>query len=499
MASFAHSRGVRDPSSIRKLPPPAALTAEKPAPHSIAAEQALLGAVMVNNRQLDDAETLRPEYFYVPLHAAVFEAIEHLINERGVEANPIAIRERLRNTSFDADNDLFPHLKTIFEHAGFTADVKSLTEVIHTAYVQRQLIALSDTLRREAERASTPELTSALVAEAGDELYRLDTTGTASTLRNARESLREMIVQAERAKSLGGGVIGVASGFTDLDNLLGGLQRSDLIILGARPSMGKTSLLLNIAQRVAANKSRGEQFGAPVGMFSLEMSAEQLMQRMAASAAAINSQQIANGRLSDADFGRLAKAAASLGNLPFVIDDAAGLTIQQLRARARQMKRQHGIGLLIVDYLQLLTAPGRRNDQNRVQEVTDISQGLKQVARELDIPVLVASQLSRNLESRDNKRPLLADLRESGSIEQDADVCMFLYREEYYLSRQLGGASEEKAGGDQERRRIIELKEQIKRNKGVTELIVAKNRKGPTDCINLLFHPETTTFTAANV
>jgi replicative DNA helicase len=355
-------------------------------------------------------------------------------------------------------------------------------------------MALGDGLRREAEAAATEDAAAAIVSEAGDELYRLSDAGTMNTMRTARESMRDMLAETERARVAGGGITGVATGFTDLDRLLGGFQRSDLIIIGARPSMGKTSLLLNIAHHAADRMLRGERGGGAVGMFSLEMSKTQLMQRLVAGAAGIDSQHIANGQLSDSDFGSLLRSAGDLAELPLIIDDAAGLTIQQMHVRARQMKRKHGVGLIIVDYLQLMRSPGRRADQNRVQEVSEISQGLKQIARDLDVPVVVASQLSRYVETRDNKRPLLSDLRESGSIEQDADIVMFLYREDYYIERALGGASESDAANDAERRKLIEMKDRLEKSRGVTECIISKNRKGPTDTVRLLFKPKTTTF-----
>lgn len=455
----------------------------------------MLGAIMVRNALYDELEgTLRPEHFYVPLHAAVFEAIEHLVNVGGVEANPISIEARLKESTFGKQGNLYPHLSEMFTSAGFAGDIRSVAQVVQTTYVQRMLMGLGDSIKLEAQGATTPEAAAAVVAQAGEELYRLGDTGSASTMRTAREGLQAVILQAERAKSAGGGLIGVSTGFPDLDRVLGGLQRSDLIILGARPSMGKTSLLLNIAYQAARRRMAGDEGGCAVGMFSLEMSLEQLMQRVVASAAGVNGQLIANGHISDASMGKLVGAAGGMADLPLIVDDGAGLTIQQIHSRARQMKRKYNIGLLVVDYLQLMRAPGRRNDQNRVQEVSEISQGLKQIARELDVPVLVASQLSRNVESRDNKRPLLSDLRESGSIEQDADVVAFLYREEYYLSRALGGASESDASNDAERRKLIEMKDRLERSRGVTELIVSKNRKGPTDTVRLLFQAETTSF-----
>ena len=465
-----------------------ALPGNVPPPHSVAAEQALLGLLMVNNRQLDDlGGSLIPAQFYVPLHAAIFEAIEKLVG-RGREANPITVRELLRGTPFDDDQSLMPHLTGMFENAALGQDVKSLAEIIHTTYLQRQLMGLGDALRVQAATAhKTEEATQVLDAVSG-ELFKLAETGRGTvTTRNLRDPLIEVIKRAEEARKSGTGLTGVTSGFTDFDNLLGGLQKSDLIILAARPSMGKTSFAINVAQNAAMAKLRDGNNGCAVGVFSLEMSADQIAARMLSSAANISAQQLSNGHLSDADFRRLAEASGHLAELPFFIDDTPQLSINALRARARRMKRQYGIGLLIVDYLQLMVGSKSSSADNRVQEVSEISQGLKTVARELNIPVIALSQLSRAVEGRDNKRPQLSDLRESGSIEQDADLVVFLYREEYYLSRQLGA---DEAMDDKTQK----LREQLEQSKGKCEVLISKNRKGPTGVVTLLFHGETTTF-----
>lgn len=464
-------------------------------PHSVQAEQALLGTIMVNNRLYDDLYgRLEADHFYVPLHGAVFGAMEAIINGRGGEANPITIRERLRGTSFDADEKLFPHLSSMFENAAFAGDARSLADVILTAFKQRQLMGLAENLHAKARDAARPEDVDGVVESAGSELFRLSEAGGHKTgARGMRENLIEVIKQAEAAKASGAGITGIASGFAELDRLLSGFQRSDLIILGARPSMGKTSLLLNIAHWVAGRQLRNEPHGAPVAVFSLEMSAEQLTQRMLAAEAGVASQRISSGQFSDADFDDMVGSADKLQSLPLYIDDTPGLSITSLRARARQLKRKHGIGLIIVDYLQLLTAP-IRGDYNRVQEISLISQGLKHVARELDVPVIAASQLSRQVDSRDNKRPQLSDLRESGSIEQDADVVCFLFREDYYLSRMVGAGDDTSGGSEMDRRKLAEAQDRLDAVRGITELLVSKNRKGPIDTIKLLFDGGTTTF-----
>lgn len=458
------------------------------APHSVAAEQALLGLLMVNNRQLDDLSgALLAEHFYVPLHAAIFDSIEKLIN-RGREANPITLRETLRGTPYDDEQTLLGHLTGMFENAGLGQDVKSLAEVIHTTYLQRQLMGLGDTLRSQATSAHRRDEAQQVLESISGELFRLAETGAGSTtVRGLRDPLIEVITRAEQARKDGSGITGVSTGFIDIDNLLGGLQKSDLIILAARPSMGKTTFAVNIAQNAATKLLTGGAAGAAVGVFSMEMSADQLAARMLASAAGISSHQLSNGHLSDADFRRLTEAAGQLAELPFYIDDTPQLSVNALRARARRMKRQYGIGLLVVDYLQLMTGTRSGNSDNRVQEVSEISQGLKTIARELNVPVIALSQLSRAVENRDNKRPQLSDLRESGSIEQDADLVVFLYREEYYLSRQLGAdeSMDEKT---------LKAKEKLEQVRGKTEVLISKNRKGPTGVVTLLFHGETTTF-----
>ncbi|HEX2842109.1 replicative DNA helicase [Hyphomicrobium sp.] len=459
-------------------------------PHSSQAEMALLGAIMVNNRFYDELEgTLKAEHFYVPLHAAVFEAIEEVINGRGGEANPITISQRLQGTQFDADKGLFPHLSGMFENATLAGDAKSLAEVIITSFRQRQLMGLAESVHTQVRATSRPEDVEAMLEAVAGEVFRLTELGGKSTARDMRQNLIEVIRMADAAKRGGTGITGIASGFVDLDQLLGGFQNSDFIVVGARPSMGKTSLLLNIAQTAATRFLQDEDNSAPVGVFSLEMSATQLTQRLVANAVNICATKLGNGQINDADMTRIVGAAENLYKLPLIIDDTPGLSISALRSRAREMKRKHNIGLIIVDYLQLMHSP-IKGDFNRVQEITQISRGLKLIARELDIPVIAASQLSRSVESRDNKRPLLSDLRESGSIEQDADVVLMLYRGDYYLSRAASGD----AASDADRKSIAEAQQQLEAVCGITELIVAKNRKGPTDTVKLMFDGGTTTF-----
>ena len=458
------------------------------APHSVAAEQALLGLLMVNNRLYDDLQgALLAENFYVPLHSAIFSSLERLIN-RGREANPITLRETLRGTPFDDDATLLSHLTGMFENAALGQSVSSLAEIIHTAYLQRQLMGLGQAMAQQAGQAHRPEEAQQVLDSTSGELFRLAETGRSSTtVRGLRDPLIEVLKRAQEARASGSGLTGVSTGFVDIDAMIGGLQKSDLIILAARPSMGKTSLAVNIAQNCAIKRLRGEANGAAVGVFSLEMSADQLAARLLASAAGISSHNLTNGHLSQGDFARLNAASTELAELPMYIDDTPQLSINALRARARRMKRQYGIGLLIVDYLQLMVGTTRGGESNRVQEVSEISQGLKTIARELNVPIMALSQLSRAVEGRDNKRPQLSDLRESGSIEQDADLVIFLYREEYYLERQLGAS-------DDNDEKTLKMREKLAQTKGKTELLISKNRKGPTGVVQLMFQGDTTTF-----
>lgn len=461
----------------------------------MAAEQAVLGALLLNNTLIDDiTDELTPQHFHDPLHAAVFDAIAR-ITQRGREATPISVRQALGGTPFNNDEALYSRLSGFFDSASKATDLAGFAEIIRTAYNQRRMVALGNDMRQQAAAAANKQETLTLIQNAGDALFTLAEAGASNgVFRGMRESLIAVMKSAEAARKNGSGLSGLATGFTDLDTLLGGLNRSDLIIIGARPSMGKTSLLINIAQEAARRQAEGHDNGAPVAIFSLEMSAEQLTQRILSAACGISTQNLANGMLSDGDFSRIAVAANQLAELPLYIDDTPALSITALRSRARRMQRKYGIGLFIVDYLQLMTAPAKGNDQNRVQEISQISQGLKNIARELNVPVIAASQLSRQLENRDNKRPQLSDLRESGSIEQDADLVWFLYREEYYLSKQLGAADLSLAANDKERQALSDAKDRLDKLRGVTELLISKNRKGPTDTIKLLFHGQTTTF-----
>ncbi len=373
---------------------------------------------------------------------------------------------------------------------------------MHDLYLRRQLIDLGEDVVNGAFGSDVDETALSQIEVAEKKLYDLASSGqTEGGFRPFRAALTEAMVAAEAAYSRAGQLTGVATGLFQLDQLLGGLHRSDLVILAGRPSMGKTALATNIAFNAvkAYREEHGEDGkpkavdGAVVGFFSLEMSAEQLANRILSEQAGISSEKIRKGELISSDFDKVLAISHELEHLNLFIDDTPALSIAALRTRARRLKRTHGLGLLVVDYLQLLNPSGKSRQENRVQEVSEITRGLKTLAKELDVPVLALSQLSRAVEQREDKRPQLADLRESGSIEQDADVVMFVYREEYYLTR-----TEPTRRAEENDQRFNERhdawKQRCEQTYGKAEVIVAKQRHGPTGIVRLSFEGAITKF-----
>ena len=438
-------------------------------PQNFEAEQALLGAILVNNESWRQAqEILLPEHFADPLHGRLYEALGRLI-ERGQVVNAFALK-----TYAEQDDGLKSvggpaYLARLMVHSVHAVNVPAVARTVKDCHTRRGLIAaLSDGLAAAYDTAH--ELSGGEQVEAVERrLYEIADGMTGQGFRSGKAVLVDAVKAAEIAHTRPGGMTGLATGFRDLDELMGGLHRSDLLVLAARPSMGKTALATNIAFAAARN-------GEGVGIFSLEMSSEQLVTRMLAERVGVPSERIRRGQLSTPEMDRVIASSAEMEALPFWIDDTPALTIAGLRTRARRLKRQQKLDLIVLDYLQLIDG-GKRRTENRVQEVSEITRGLKTLAKELDVPVLALSQLSRAVESRPDKRPQLADLRDSGSIEQDADVVMFIYREEYYLER----------GSDADRARLGEVA-------GKAELHLAKQRHGPTGLVHLNFDGATTRF-----
>jgi replicative DNA helicase len=471
-------------------------------PYNIEAEQALLGAILINNvAYLRVSEFLQPEHFGNAVHGRIFAAIGKLL-DRGQIANPVTLKNL-----FDQDGALTEiggaqYLGRLAGAAATIINAEDYGRAVHDLHLRRELITLGEDVVNDAFKQDLDDPAREQIERAEKKLFDLATTGQAEGgFRVFSATLTSAINNAEAAFKRSGKTVGVATGFVDLDRKLGGLHRSDLIILAGRPSMGKTALATNIAFNAARAFKAGRapdgrdaaEDGAVVGFFSLEMSAEQLATRILAEESGVASDRIRRGDVAREDFDKFIHASQNLARLPLFIDDTPALTVSALRTRARRLKRQQGLGLIVVDYLQLLRPSTQvRVIENRVQEISDITRWLKALAKELDVPVLALSQLSRAVEQREDKRPMLADLRESGSIEQDADVVMFIFRQEYYEAREPTRHAGE--SDDNFSKRYDDWHEGFQRVHGLAEVIIGKQRHGPIGEVKLRFLAETTKF-----
>jgi replicative DNA helicase len=471
-------------------------------PQNVEAEASLLGALMIDNRLVEDVQLkLRPDHFFEPLHGRIYEAILRMTDANRV-ANPVTLRPL-----FEADEAIKEvggpaYLAQLTGSGAAVIGARDFAQQIYDLALLRALIGVGRDLVEGALDTSEDVAPLAQIERAETELYKVAEEGGAEgRARSFGEAAMDSIRNAEAALNRGGGLTGITSGFTGLNSRIGGLQRSDLIIVAGRPGMGKTALATNMAfaaaERFLQDQADGiepaKAAGAPIAIFSLEMSSEQLVTRVLSEQSQVTAEQIRTGSLGRQEFASFARTAERLHSLPFYIDDTPGLTIAALRTRARRLKRQKGIGLIVVDYLQLLSGTGRGANDNRVQEISEISRGLKQLAKELDVPVIGVSQLSRAVEQREDKRPQLADLRESGSIEQDADIVLFVYREEYYLrahepKHPIPGDSAEVFSA------FEEWESKHSQVAGMAELIIAKNRHGGTGKERLRFEGRFTRF-----
>jgi len=473
-----------------------ALEAATPAlPQNVEAEAALLGALMIDNRLVEDIQLkLKPLHFFEPLHGRIYEGILRLTDSNRV-ANPVTLKPL-----FEADEGMKEvggpaYLAQLTGSGAAVIGARDFAGQIYDLALLRALIGVGRDLVEGALDTSEDVAPLAQIERAETELYKVAEEGGAEgKAKSFGEATKEALQLAEKALNSGGHLSGFTTGLDSLNSKIGGLHKSDLIIVAGRPGMGKSSLATNVgfaaAKRLLQDQEDGiepaKTAGAPVALFSLEMSADQLATRILAEQSGISSENLRMGRISQAEFRSLARAAGELQSLPLYIDDTPGLTIAALRARARRLKRQKGIGVVIVDYLQLLQGTGRGSaGDNRVQEISEISRGLKQLAKELDVPVIALSQLSRAVEQREDKRPQLSDLRESGSIEQDADIVLFIYREDYYL------AARQPADDHPE---VDKWREEMARVYGLAEVIVAKQRHGSTGKVRLKFDSRITKF-----
>ncbi len=462
-------------------------------PQNVEAEQQLLGAILTNNDVYDRiAALVKADHFFDPVHQRIFEKAAARIQKNAL-ASPVTLKPFFEDDEGLKELGGPAYLVRLAGAAISSFAARDYAQMIYDLAVRRELIALG---RDIAARAAKVEVTSEpreQITEAEQSLYKLGEQGVSqrgfvSFLRATTEAVNS----ANAAYQRGGGLAGISTGLVDLDRKLGGLHPSDLLILAGRPSMGKTSLATNIAFNIAKAYRRGRTHdgnegaieGGVVGFFSLEMSSEQLAARILSEASEVPSEQIRRGDMTEVEFRKFVEAAKSLESCPLYIDDTPALPISQVAARARRLKRTHGLDVLMVDYLQLLKGTGR-GESNRVQEVSEITQGLKAIAKELNIPVVALSQLSRTVESRDDKRPQLSDLRESGSIEQDADVVMFVYRDEYY---------HERLKPQEDDPRFTEWLDKMNRVHGKAEVIIGKQRHGPIGTVELSFEGRFTRF-----
>jgi len=463
------------------------------APHNVEAEQALLGAIMVNNEAFYRvSDFLIPEHFYEPIHREIYEIIAKVIRA-GRTATPITLKTHLPDT-LTADMSMSQYLARLAAEATTVINAGDYGQTVYDLAIRRNLIQIGEEMVSTAYHSEVEETANKQIEEAEKQLFDLAEKGRYDGgFQPFNEALKQAITMAGEAYSRDGTLSGTATGLSDLDKLMGGLQRSDLIILAARPAMGKTSLATNIAFHVARNWKgdvtpdghKKTVDGGQVGFFSLEMSAEQLATRILAEQAEISSSDIRRGNIHESQFSRLVDVSNLMATVPLYIDDTGGISVAQLAARARRLKRQKGLDLLIVDYLQLLSGSSKKSNENRVQELTEITTTLKALAKELEVPIIALSQLSRQVENREDKHPQLSDLRESGSIEQDADVVLFVYREEYYLKNK-----EPKLNTVEHQ----QWQEQMDQVLGKAEVIIGKQRHGPTGTVQLSFEAQYTRF-----
>jgi replicative DNA helicase len=464
-------------------------------PHNIEAEQALLGAILINNEALDRVSGfLRPEHFYEPVHRDIYEISSKLI-QAGKQATPITLRTFFENHDrIDAELTVPQYLGRLAANAATIINAADYGRTVFDLATRRQLITIGEDLVNTAYDTPVDFPPEEQIQETEGRLYALaEGSKYGQGFVTFGHALTQAIDMAAAAYQRDGHLSGLSSGLTDLDGRMGGLQASDLIILAGRPSMGKTALVTNIAYNVAKAYRAERQDdgtdkvvdGGVVGFFSLEMSAEQLATRILSEQAEIPSEKIRRGMITEDEFRRLSEVSRVMATSPLYIDQTGGISIAQLSARARKLKRQKGLNLLIVDYLQLLSGSGGRGQENRVQEITQITTGLKALAKELAVPIIALSQLSRQVEQREDKRPQLSDLRESGSIEQDADVVMFVFREEYYVERQ------KPSEGTVE---FTDWMAKMQMVSGKAEVIIGKQRHGPVGTVQLAFESQFTRF-----
>ena len=473
--------------------PASGLAAARKMPHNLPAEQNLLGALLIDNdimEKIDDR--LRAEHFYDPLHGRIFATMMRMI-DRGQLANPVTLKSFFSGTDDGPNGAIEDYLGELADGVISVAQSGDYAVTIYEAHLRRELIRIGDDVIEDAIHPDVDLSATKQIETAEAKLFQLAESGEAGAgLRNFESVTAAAVNMAAIARKSDGGLSGVSTGLTDLNAKMGGLHRSDLIILAGRPGMGKSALATTMAFHSATTTRTGEE-ARPVAFFSLEMSAEQLGTRILSERARIDSNAIRQGDLNAEEFDRLVEVSNQLSVAPFYIDDTPSLSVSQVASRARRMKRTGGLGLIVVDYLQLLTPQLGVKSENRVQEISNISRSLKAIAKELDVPVLALSQLSRAVEQREDKRPNLSDLRESGSIEQDADVVLFIYREEYYLNKK-DPERDARETEEQFNAKNDAFMARLQAAENKAEVIIAKQRHGPIGSINVHFEKSFTHF-----
>ena len=458
----------------------------KELPHNIEAEQGILGAILLNNNiYFDISDILNIDHFYEPIHRLIFDAIEKLVS-KGHIASPVTLK-----SIFELEKNLEEiggsnYLVRLANSAVSLDYAKNYAHIIYDLSVRRGLFELGGKVQHDAIESDLEVKPEHLIEEAEKNLYQISEKGTAqNNVRTFRSSVEEAIELAKKAVEKDSSVVGISSDFIDIDNKLGGFHPSDLIIIAGRPSMGKTSLATNIGFNIAKNAHNINDVESSVLFFSLEMSSEQLARRILSEQARISSNDIRRGNLSSNDLDNLVTVSKDVLEIPLYIDDTPAINMGTLSSRARRLKRKHGLGIIIIDYLQLLRPSNSSRNETRVLEISEITQGLKALAKELNIPIIALSQLSRQVEQREDKKPQLSDLRESGSIEQDSDVVMFIYRDEYYLEKNAPspGTAE-----------FIEWQQKMDEVHGQADLLIMKQRHGPTGNVKLNFDANFTRF-----
>ncbi len=462
---------------------------------NIEAEQTILGTILMNNEYINRVvDILLPEHFYEPANGKIYNQILHTVNKVNIIANNITLKQ-----FFENDQDIKAiggalYLSTLLSKATGIIDISDYAKLIHDLALKRKLVMIGEDVVNNAYSNDETSAGQQIEIAEGNLFNLTNQNGRDSDFRSISVSLKSTLEKTLIAKQQEGNISGISTGLNDLDNILSGLQNSDLLILAGRPSMGKTALGINVA--VNACKAMNQGITDPkekkaVGFFSLEMSSDQLAARILSMETSINATKFRNGSINEDEWLGITTRSNEISQMPFFIDDTPALSIAAIRTRTRRLIRKHNLAFLVIDYLQLIHGSSKKSENSRVQEISEITQGLKAIAKEFNIPVLALSQLSRAVEQREDKRPQLSDLRESGSIEQDADVVIFIYRDSYYFER--------KRPGEEEQEKFEKWKRRMEEIRNRSELIIAKQRNGPIGNVHLYFDPEFTRFSNLDI